>query len=83
MEDVEDHELWGRYMEAYEDAIRNTASRKAPWYIVPADHKWFAWLMVAAAVVNAMEQLDLKFPAVRGKALAELERVRRALTAAK
>ena len=81
MDDVDDHKRWGRYMEAYEDAIRNTATVEAPWYVVPADHKWFAWLMVAAAIAGAMERLDLEFPVVRGKALAELERVRRALAA--
>jgi PPK2 family polyphosphate:nucleotide phosphotransferase len=83
MDDVEDHKLWGRYMDAYEDAIRNTATKEAPWYLVPADHKWFAWLMVAAVIATAMERLDLEFPAVEGKALEELERVRRALAAAK
>jgi len=81
MDDVEDYKLWGRYMEAYEDAIRNTATAQAPWHVVPADHKWFAWLMVAAVVADAMERLDLRFPVVTGKALAELERVRRALAA--
>jgi PPK2 family polyphosphate:nucleotide phosphotransferase len=78
-DDVDDRKLWGRYMDAYEDAIRNTATAQTPWYVVPADHKWFAWLMVAAAIGAAMERLDLEFPAVRGKALAELEKVRRAL----
>jgi PPK2 family polyphosphate:nucleotide phosphotransferase len=79
MADVDDRKLWGGYMDAYEDAIRNTATADAPWYVVPADHKWFAWLMVAAATAGAMERLDLKFPVVRGKALAEIEKVRRAL----
>jgi PPK2 family polyphosphate:nucleotide phosphotransferase len=81
MDDVADSKLWDRYMGAYEDAIRNTATAQAPWYVVPADHKWFAWLMVAAVVADGMERLDLKFPVVRGKALAELEKVRRALAA--
>lgn len=81
MADVDDRKLWGRYMDAYEDAIRNTATADAPWHVVPADHKWLAWLMVAAATAGAMERLDLKFPVVRGKALAEIERVRRALAA--
>ena len=66
-------------MAAYEDMIRHTATPKAPWYVVPADHKWFAWLTVAAVISDALERLDLKFPAVRGKALAELKKVRRAL----
>ncbi|HMA75074.1 MAG TPA: polyphosphate kinase 2 family protein [Xanthobacteraceae bacterium] len=79
MDDVEGSKHWGRYMGAYEDAIRNTATAKAPWYIVPADQKWFAWLMIAAVIGDAMERLDLSFPVVKGKALAELEGVRRAL----
>src|SRR5262249_24752737 len=81
MDDVHDRKLWGQFMDAYEDAIRSTATKNAPWYIVPADHKWFAWLMVAAAIGDAMERLDLEFPTVEGNALAELERVRRALRA--
>jgi PPK2 family polyphosphate:nucleotide phosphotransferase len=83
MSDVDDRKLWGQYMDAYEDAIRNTATAEAPWYVMPADQKWFAWLMVAAATADAMERLDLRFPVVKGKALAELERVREALAAAK
>jgi len=79
MGDVDDRKLWDRYMDAYEDAIRNTATTQAPWYVVPADQKWFAWLMVCAVTADAMERLDLKFPVVKGKALAELERVRRGL----
>jgi len=81
MDDAADYKLWDRYMEAYEDAIRNTATAQAPWYVVPADHKWFAWLMVAAVVADAMERLDLRFPVVRGNALDELEKVRGALAA--
>src|SRR6266851_2265327 len=82
MSDVDDRKLWGQYMDAYEDAIRNTATAPAPWYVVPADQKWFARLVVAAATADAMERLDLKFPVVKGKALAELARVRQALAAA-
>jgi polyphosphate kinase 2 (PPK2 family) len=79
LDDVVDRERWDSYMDAYEDAIRNTATAQAPWYVVPADQKWFAWLMVSAVIADAMERLDLHFPVVKGKALAELEKVRRAL----
>jgi PPK2 family polyphosphate:nucleotide phosphotransferase len=79
MADVTDRKSWGKFMEAYEDAIRNTATAHAPWYVIPADQKWFAWLMIAAVIADAMERLDLQVPVVRGKALAELEKVRRAL----
>jgi PPK2 family polyphosphate:nucleotide phosphotransferase len=81
--DVDDGKLWPDYMDAYEDAIRHTATAEAPWYIVPADQKWFAWLMVAAVIGHAMERLDLAFPEVTGEALAELEKVRAALAAGK
>jgi PPK2 family polyphosphate:nucleotide phosphotransferase len=74
MSDVDDRKPWGKYMDAYEDAIRNTATAEAPWHIVPADQKWFAWLMVAAATAHAMERLDLDFPVVRGKALPSSKR---------
>ena len=83
MADVADRKLWADYMDAYEDAIRNTATEEAPWHIVPADQKWFAWLMVAAVIAQAMERLDLAFPEVKGEALEELEKVRAALAAAK
>src|SRR6266852_120314 len=61
MSDVDDRKLWGKYMDAYEDAIRNTATPDAPWHVVPVDRKWFAWLMVAAATADAMERLHLNF----------------------
>lgn len=81
MNDVLERRLWDRYMDAYEDAIRHTSSEIAPWYVVPSDNKWFARLTVAAAVVEALEQLDLKFPEVKDKALIELQHARRVLTA--
>ena len=66
--DVREREHWDEYMAAYEDMIRHTASPAAPWFVVPADHKWFTRLVVAEAVVNAMKGLDLNFPTVdRGK----------------
>jgi PPK2 family polyphosphate:nucleotide phosphotransferase len=77
--DAEDRKLWADYMDAYEDAIRHTATEEAPWYIVPADQKWFAWLMVAAVIGQALEGLELKFPEVKGEALEELAKVRAAL----
>jgi polyphosphate kinase 2 (PPK2 family) len=54
--------FWGHYMRSYEDMIRHTSSPEAPWYVVPADNKWFTRLVVAAAVVEALEGLNLKFP---------------------
>jgi PPK2 family polyphosphate:nucleotide phosphotransferase len=57
--DVAERQHWSDYMRAYEDAIRHTASRHAPWYVVPADHKWFTRLIVASAIVRAIGALDL------------------------
>jgi PPK2 family polyphosphate:nucleotide phosphotransferase len=83
MGDVADRKLWPKYMDAYEDAIRETSRPEAPWFVVPADHKWFTRLAVAGAIVDAMERLDLDFPKVEGKALEELQKVRKALLAEK
>jgi hypothetical protein len=68
-------------MEAYEDMIRATSHAAAPWYVVPADNKPFARLVVADAIVKALDRLDLEFPKVKGKDLAVLEKVERALLA--
>jgi len=83
MGDVAERELWDRYMEAYEDMIRHTSTDEAPWYVIPADNKWFARLMVAGALVDTMERLDLEFPKVEGQALSEMMKVRKALLADK
>jgi PPK2 family polyphosphate:nucleotide phosphotransferase len=79
MSDVEARKAWSKYMAVYEDAIRHTATPEAPWYVVPADHKWFAWLTIAAVIADTLEGLDLRYPVVAGKALAELKNVKRAL----
>jgi PPK2 family polyphosphate:nucleotide phosphotransferase len=81
MGDVAERRLWDKYMHAYEDAIRETSRPEAPWYVVPADKKWFARLVIAEAMVEAIEGLKLEFPKVDGAALKELERVRGALMA--
>jgi len=60
--DARERRSWPDYMRAYEDMIRHTSSRHAPWYVVPADHKWFTRLVVGAAVVDAMEEMSLAFP---------------------
>jgi PPK2 family polyphosphate:nucleotide phosphotransferase len=83
MGDVAERELWNRYMEAYEDMIRHTSAPEAPWYVIPADDKWFARLMVGAALIGTMEKLDLQFPKVEGAALREMMKVRKALLAEK
>jgi PPK2 family polyphosphate:nucleotide phosphotransferase len=77
--DVREHGFWKRYMRAYEDMIRATASPHAPWFVVPADHKWFTRFVVAAAVVDALESLDLSLPKVDAARRAELKAARAAL----
>jgi PPK2 family polyphosphate:nucleotide phosphotransferase len=81
MGDIAERKLWPKYMDAYEDAIRATSRPEAPWHVVPADHKWFARLVVASAMVEALEGLDLEYPKVEGAALEELRKVRAALVA--
>jgi PPK2 family polyphosphate:nucleotide phosphotransferase len=81
MTDIAERKLWDKYMDAYDDMIRATSREEAPWYVVPADHKWFARLVVAAAMIDALETLDLEYPKVKGKALEELQQVRAALVA--
>jgi PPK2 family polyphosphate:nucleotide phosphotransferase len=77
--DVHERRFWGDYMRAYEDAIRATASKHAPWFVVPADTKWFTRLVVAAAIVEAVEQLDLTYPEVDAEKRKELATMRAAL----
>jgi PPK2 family polyphosphate:nucleotide phosphotransferase len=61
-QDVRERALWDDYMKAYDEMIRATSAPHAPWYVVPADHKWFTRLVVASAVVDALESLDLRYP---------------------
>ena len=77
--DAKERRYWGKYMQAYEEAIRATAAPHAPWIVVPADKKWFARLVVAAAVADALEELNLSFPKVTAQQKKELEAARRAL----
>jgi PPK2 family polyphosphate:nucleotide phosphotransferase len=81
MTDIAERKLWDKYMAAYEETIRATSRPQAPWHVVPADHKWFGRLVVAGAIVDALERLDLKFPKVEGAALDELLKVGAALKA--
>lgn len=77
--DAAEREHWDEYMAAYEDMIRHTATPEAPWYVVPADNKWFTRIVVAAAVVKALEDLDLEYPAVDEAKKKELAAARRQL----
>jgi PPK2 family polyphosphate:nucleotide phosphotransferase len=77
--DVKERQLWKLYMACYEDAIRATATPWAPWYVVPADNKWFTRLVVAGAIIDAMERLDLHYPAVDDSKKKELAAARKLL----
>jgi PPK2 family polyphosphate:nucleotide phosphotransferase len=74
--DVKERQCWDAYQEAYEDMIRHTASARAPWYVVPADNKWFTRLVVAAAVADALQAMNLKYPKVSGAERAALAEAR-------
>ena len=67
MNDVTERKLWDKYMAAFDDMIRETSTPEAPWFVVPADHKWFTRLVVAAALVEAMDGLELEFPEGQGQ----------------
>jgi PPK2 family polyphosphate:nucleotide phosphotransferase len=79
MADVAERKLWDKYQAAYQDMIRHTSSRDAPWHVVPADHKWFARVVIGSTIVNALDNLDLQFPKVDAATLDEFKNVRAAL----
>ena len=79
--DARERGYWKDYMEAYEDLIRHTATKEAPWYVVPADNKWFTRIVVAAAVIDALAALELHYPKVTKEKLAELAEAKKALLA--
>ena len=81
MDDIAERALWPRYSAAYQDLIRHTSTPLAPWYVVPADHKWFARVVIGSAIVNALDKLDLHFPKVSKSDRSEFIRVREALLA--
>ena len=78
--DAKERGHWDDYMKAYEDMIRNTATKDSPWYVVPADNKWFTRLVVAAAVIDALASLDLKYPEVGEAKLKELAEAKKQLS---
>ena len=74
--DARERELWGDYMDAYEEMIRHTSTADSPWYVVPADNKWFTRIVVAAAVIDTLASLNLHFPKVDAAKRKELAEVR-------
>jgi PPK2 family polyphosphate:nucleotide phosphotransferase len=79
MDDVTERALWNRYMAVYQDIVRHTSTAIAPWYVVPADHKWFARVVIGSAIVSTLETLNLRFPRADKASLQEFKRVREAL----
>jgi PPK2 family polyphosphate:nucleotide phosphotransferase len=77
--DVKERQHWKKYMEAYEDMIRHTATKHSPWYVVPADNKWFTRIVVASAIIETLHSLNLHFPKVGKAKLKELAAARQAL----
>ncbi|HEY1371912.1 MAG TPA: polyphosphate kinase 2 family protein [Candidatus Binatia bacterium] len=81
--DAGERKYWDDYMDAYEDMIRNTATKAAPWYVVPADNKWFTRVVVAGAVIEALDDLDLHYPKVGDSKLKGLAAAKKELLAGK
>src|SRR3954453_18745511 len=79
--DIAERALWAKYQAAYQDVIRHTSTRQAPWHVVPADHKWFARVVIGSTIVAALDKLDLKFPVVDDAAKVEFKQVREPLLA--
>src|SRR3982074_2303081 len=77
--DIAERALWGRYQAAYQEVIRHTSTEVAPWHVVPADHKWFARVVIGSTIVATLDRLDLHFPKVDKAERSEFKQVRQAL----
>ena len=80
-DDIHERKYWEDYQDAYEDMIRNTSSAEAPWYVVPADNKWFTRLVVSTVLVDTLESLKLAYPKVDERKRKELEAAKKVLLA--
>ena len=81
MADISERAMWAKYQAAYQEVVRHTSTRSAPWHVVPADHKWFARVVIGSTIVSALDRLDLHFPKVDKADLSEFKLVREALLA--
>jgi PPK2 family polyphosphate:nucleotide phosphotransferase len=79
--DISERALWAKYQAAYQEVIRHTSTKAAPWHVVPADHKWFARVVIGSTIVAALDRLDLHFPKVDKADRSEFRQVREALQA--
>jgi polyphosphate kinase 2 (PPK2 family) len=77
--DANEREHWDEYMNAYENMLQHTSTKWAPWYVIPADHKWFTRIAVADVLVKTLKSLDLKYPVVSKERKVELQKIRRQL----
>ena len=81
--DIHERKYWDDYQDAYEDMIRNTSTKHGPWYVVPADNKWFSRLVISTVIVDALESLDLAYPKVEDAKRKELQAAKKLLEASK
>ena len=79
VDDVKERGHWDDYMHAYEELIKNTSTEKSPWYVIPADDKYYARIAIASAIITALDELDLEYPTVSDEQIAELQTVKKAL----
>jgi PPK2 family polyphosphate:nucleotide phosphotransferase len=79
MDDIKERKFWDDYQEAYEEMVQNTATKRAPWYVVPADNKWYGRVVIASAIIEALHGLNLQFPDVDKAKKKELDEIREAL----
>jgi PPK2 family polyphosphate:nucleotide phosphotransferase len=79
--DISERAMWAKYQAAYQEVIRHTSTRSAPWHVVPADYKWFARVVIGSTIVSALDRLDLHFPRVDKAERSEFKQVREALLA--
>lgn len=77
--DAKERGYWNDYMNAYEELIKNTSTKKSPWYVIPADDKSYARIAIASAIIHALDEMDLEYPKVSEEKIAELNEVKRAL----
>jgi PPK2 family polyphosphate:nucleotide phosphotransferase len=77
--DAKERGYWDDYMHAYQELIKNTSTKKSPWYVIPADNKSYARIAIASAIITALEELDLEYPKVSAEKIAELQAVKKAL----
>ena len=77
--DAKERGYWNDYMHAYEELIKNTSTKKSPWYVIPADDKSYARIAIASAIIHALDEMDLEYPKVSEEKIAELNEVKKAL----